>query len=66
MKVKEIRDLSTPELHTKLNEAYQEMFKMRLQLYTRQLINYRRLAEVRRNIARIKTVMRERQLREAS
>ncbi|MGQ9674891.1 MAG: 50S ribosomal protein L29 [Chloroflexota bacterium] len=66
MKVKEIRDLSTPELHTKLNEAYQELFNLRFQLATRQLGNYRRLAEVRRNIARIKTVMRERQLREAS
>lgn len=66
MKAKEIRDLSTPELYTKLNEAHQELFNLRFQLATRQLTNYARLAEVRKTIARIKMVMRERQLREAS
>ena len=66
MKAKEIRELSTPELQARLNEAYQELFNLQFQLATRQLSNYRRLAEVRKTIARIKTVMRERQIREAS
>lgn len=66
MKAREIRDLSTPELYTRLNESYQELFNLRFQLAARQLTNYARLGQVRKTIARIKMVMRERQLREAS
>ena len=62
MKIKEIRDLSDNELHTRLNESYQEMFNLRFQLATRQLSNFQRLGEVRKTIAQIKTIMRERKL----
>lgn len=62
VKIKEIRDLSDNELHTRLNESYQEMFNLRFQLATRQLSNFQRLGEVRKTIAQIKTIMRERKL----
>jgi len=61
VKAKEIRELSMAELSARLNEYYHELFNLRFQLATRQLTNYRRLGQVRKNIARIKTVMRERQ-----
>jgi large subunit ribosomal protein L29 len=62
VKIKEIRDLSDNELQTKLNDSYQEMFNLRFQLATRQLANFQRLGEVRKTIAQIKTIMRERKL----
>jgi large subunit ribosomal protein L29 len=62
MKLKEIRDLTTPELGVKLGEAYQEMFNLRFQLASRQLSNYQRISEVKRTIAQIKTIQREREL----
>jgi large subunit ribosomal protein L29 len=66
MKLKEIRDLTTPELGTKLGEAYQEMFNLRFQLASRQLANYKRISEVKRSIAQIKTIQRERELAAAA
>jgi ribosomal protein L29 len=45
MKLKEIRDLTTPELGNKLSEAYQEMFNLRFQLASRQLSNYQRISD---------------------
>ena len=62
MKLKDIRDLTTPELGNKLNEAYQEMFNLRFQLASRQLANYQRIGEVKRTIAQIKTIQREHEL----
>ena len=58
----EIRDLSDAELVTKLGEAKEELFNLRFQVATGQLDNNRRLHHVRRDIARIYTVMREREL----
>ena len=66
MKLKEIRDLTSPELNTKLTEAYHEMFNLRFQLASRQLANYQRIKEVKQSIARIKTVQRERELAAAA
>lgn len=61
MKVKEIRALTDEELMGKLEDAHQELFNLRFQLTTRQLANYRRIPQVRRSIARLMTVRRERQ-----
>ena len=62
MKAKEVRELSTNELEQKLEELKEELFNLRFQLATGQLDNPMRIREVRRNIARVKTVMRERVL----
>lgn len=63
MKVKELRDLTTEELGRKLNDLKDELFNLRFQLATGQLENPMRIGEVRRNIARAKTVLRERELK---
>ena len=58
----EIRDLADEELVARLREAKEELFNLRFQVATGQLDNNRRLQHVRRDIARIYTVMREREL----
>jgi large subunit ribosomal protein L29 len=58
----ELRVLSEEELDTRLREAKEELFNLRFQVATGQLDNNRRLQTVRRDIARIYTVMREREL----
>jgi len=58
----EIRDLNDAELVTRLAESKEELFNLRFQVATGQLDNNRRLHHVRRDIARIYTVMREREL----
>lgn len=62
MKVEEIRALSNDEVAKALESAYEEQFNLRFRLATRQLVNHREPGRVRRNVARIKTVMREREL----
>ena len=58
----EIRDLADEELVTRLAEAKEELFNLRFQVATGQLDNNRRLHTVRKDTARIYTVMREREL----
>jgi large subunit ribosomal protein L29 len=58
----ELRELLDDELAGKLSEAKEELFNLRFQNATGQLDNNRRLRTVRREIARIYTVMREREL----
>ena len=58
----EIRDLPVDELQTKLGETKEELFNLRFQNATGQLDNYKRLGELRKDIARIKTILREREL----
>lgn len=65
MKAKEVRDLTTKELQKKVEDLKQELFNLRFQLATGQLDNPMRIRDVRRNIARVKTVLRERELKEA-
>lgn len=60
----EVRGMSSDEIKRKLDDTYQEMFNLRFQLATGQLKNVNRLSEVRHDIARMKTVLRERQLAE--
>ena len=58
----ELRELSDEELVTRLREAKAELFNLRVQGATGQLDNNRRLPQIRREIARIYTIMREREL----
>ena len=58
----DLRELGDEELVTNLREAKEELFNLRFQVATGQLDNNRRLQTVRRDIARIYTVMREREL----
>lgn len=62
MKVEEIRGLKEEELLKKVEEAHQEIFNLRFRLATRQLRNHRQLRAARRELAVVKTVVRERQL----
>ena len=62
MKAAEIRELSDADLAKRLDELQQERFNLRFQFTTRQLENYKRLEAVRRDIARVRTIMREREL----
>jgi large subunit ribosomal protein L29 len=61
LKASEIRTLSDEELFVKLEEAHEELFNLRFRLATRQLGNHREIPKVKRRIARIKTILRERE-----
>jgi large subunit ribosomal protein L29 len=65
VKAKELRELTDVELEEKLSHFKEELFNLRFQLATRQLENPMRLREVRKSIARIKTVLHERKLAKA-
>ena len=58
----ELRELNSEELTTRLREAKEELVNLRFQMATGQLTNNRRLRTVKRDIARIYTVIREREL----
>jgi large subunit ribosomal protein L29 len=62
LKIDEIRSLGDGELLKRLGEARQELFNLRLRVATRQLANHRELPKVRKRIARIETVIRQREL----
>lgn len=62
MKVEEIRALANDELLKQLEEAHQELFNLRFRLTTRQLVNYREIPRVKKRIAQLKTIIREREL----
>ena len=59
MKAEELRAMSWEELHQSLDELYQELFNLRSQLATQQLADTSRVRQVRRDIARVKTVLHE-------
>ncbi len=62
MKISEIQALATPEIESKLEDTREELFHLRFQFKTGELTDYSRLKETRRTIARLETVLRERQL----
>ena len=62
MKAKEVREMSVTELETKLSDLKKELFNLRFQHATNQLDNPVRIAEVKKDIARVKTMIREQQL----
>jgi len=64
-KIAEFTELSTDELVDRLAEARRELFNLRFQLATGQLDNTARMGQVRKDIARILTVLREREIAEA-
>lgn len=63
MSIKELRELSTEELAAKEGELRHELLNLRFQHATRQLENTSRMPQVRREVARVLTVLRERELK---
>ncbi len=61
-RAKELRDLSQDELEIRLGEAKEELFNLRFQNATGQLDNYKRLGQLRKEVARMKTILREQEL----
>ena len=62
MKASEIKYLTDPELETKLADLKEELFNLRFQLAVNQLDNPTKIKAVKKDIARIKTIQREREL----
>lgn len=63
MKANKIREMSSNELEQKLLELKGELFNLRFQMATGQLENPMRVREVKKNIARIKTILKEKELK---
>ncbi|MDO8686179.1 MAG: 50S ribosomal protein L29 [Clostridiales bacterium] len=63
MKASELREKTHPELQKELTELKSELFKLRFQLATNQLENPMKLKDVKKSIAKVKTVIRERELK---
>jgi len=62
VKASELRDLPYEELQDKLGESKEELFNLRFQLATNQLDNTARMKQVRRDVARISTALREQEI----
>ncbi len=65
-KASDIRELPSDEIERRLGETKEELFNLRFQNATGQLDNYRRLRQLRREIARLNTIQRDRELNEQS
>lgn len=63
MKNNKIKEMTSPELEKELSELKSELFKLRFSLATNGLDNPMRIKEVKKNIARVKTELRERELK---
>ncbi len=66
MNAKEIRELTVTELNDKLSKLKEELFNLRFQLAINQLDNPMRISAVKKDIARIKTVIREKEILDSS
>lgn len=62
MKANELRDLSNEEIESRVDQLKDELFNLRFQLATGQLENVMRIRQVRKDIARAKTILKEREL----
>jgi large subunit ribosomal protein L29 len=62
LKIEEIRALSKEELEKQLEASHKELFELRFRLSTRQLVNHREVHRVKKEIARLMTIMREKEL----
>jgi large subunit ribosomal protein L29 len=62
LKTKEIQALSDKDLAKQLETVHQELFNLRFRLATKQLVNHREVRRVKKEIARLKTIKREREL----
>jgi large subunit ribosomal protein L29 len=58
----EFRQLSADELKQRLEDSHQELFNLRFRLATKQLVNHREVRRVKKNIARLKTLITEKEL----
>ena len=65
MKINKIREMSSPELKTELSELKSELFKLRFSLATNGLDNPMKIKEVKKDIARINTILTERKIAES-
>jgi large subunit ribosomal protein L29 len=61
-KIKELKEMDVLGLQKQLEDSHQELFNLRFRLSTKQLVNHREVRRVKRNIARIKTLLREKEL----
>ncbi len=57
-----MRSLGVEELKKRVDDAHQELFNLRFRLSTRQLVNHRELPKVKKEIARLETIIREKEL----
>ena len=64
MKIDKIKEMSSPELEKELSELKTELFKLRFSLATSGLDNPMKIKEVRKDIAKVKTILREREIAE--
>lgn len=62
MKLKEFRDMNDEDLKKELEDTHQEMFNLRFRVATKQLVNHRELRRVKKKVARLKTLLAEREL----
>ena len=62
MNVREIRGMTTDDLRRKMDEIYEELFNLRFQFMMGQFEDHNRLMALRRDVARMKTILREREL----
>ncbi|AJQ29212.1 MULTISPECIES: 50S ribosomal protein L29 [Pelosinus] len=65
MKVKDFREMNATELNQKIAVLKEELFNLRFQLATGQLENPMRIKEVKKSIARVKTIQREQEIKQA-
>lgn len=65
MKINKIKEMSSPELEKELGELKSELFKLRFSLATNGLDNPMKIKEVKKDIARINTILKQRELEEA-
>ena len=66
MEIDDVRVLTDDELDTELNDSQRELMNLRFREATMQLVNVQEIKKIRRRIARISTVMRERELAKAA
>ena len=62
MELKEFRALGTDDVKKQLEESHQELFNLRFRLTTKQLVNHREVRRVKKKIARLNTLLTEREL----
>jgi len=62
LKLKEFRDMNDEDLKKELEDTHQEMFNLRFRVATKQLVNHRELRRVKKKVARLKTLLAEREL----
>ena len=62
MNLQELRNLSTSDLTKQLEELHQELFNLRFRVATKQLVNHRELRRIKKMIARLNTLLKEREL----